>query len=288
MNIKRAPISWFGGKFYIVQNIISMFPQHTCYVEPFGGAGHVLFAKDPSKVEVFNDLQEWLVNLYRMIRERPQELLDRLEMLPYSRSEYKRAVELYQLSLHDKKDSVTDPVEKAALFFMLVKQAFNSTVGGTWAYSSMSSKGSAWRNAMDLIMPCHQRLRDVIIECLGYEKLFEKWDGPDTLFYLDPPYVHITRDVSSTKAYEFEMSDTDHSNLCWECSELKGMVIMSGYHNDIYDSILVDELGWGYKEIEVNAFSSYKPDVSEKPKRIEVLYWNERVESQTSQMTLSL
>jgi len=275
-----------SGKFYMINHIVSMMPRHVCYVEPFGGAASILFGKEKSKVEVYNDLNDWLVNLYSVIRNQPQELLDRLEMTPYSRSLYGESVIKYKASQRGKIE--IDPIEKAVLFFVLIKQSFNSVPGGTFAYASVASKGSAWCNAKELIMPAHQRLKEVLIECLNYEDIFEKYDGLDTLFYLDPPYVHITRDSGTLSAYEFEMSDTDHTNLCWNCSELEGMVIMSAYHSDIYDSILVKELGWGYKEVDVICSSSYVPESPGKPKRREVLYWNQAVEQNTSQMVLTL
>jgi DNA adenine methylase len=267
----------------MITEIVSLMPRHVCYAEVFGGSGAILFGKDPSKVEIYNDLNGWLVNLYRMIRERPQELIDRLEMVPYSRSEYHRALDIYKKSQHGLEGEITDPVEKAALFFMLIKQSFNSKIGSTWSYSPVSSKGSSWRNAMDLIMPAHRRLRDVIIEEVTWKSLFTRYDSQETLWYLDPPYVHITRDDGATDAYEYEMSNEDHANLCWECGELKGMVILSGYQNDIYQSILVEELGWDYKEIEMQCYSSYVPG-KEKPKRTEVLWYNPAVSENTSQL----
>jgi len=271
----------------MINDIVSLMPRHNCYVEVFGGSGAVLFGKEPSKVEVYNDINGWLVNLYRIIRERPQELIDRLEMIPYSRSEYSRALDIYKKSQHGLEGGIDDPVEKAALFFMLIKQAFNSSIGGTWAYSLVASRASSWRNAMDLIMPAHLRLRGVTIEELTWKSLFERYDSKETLWYLDPPYVHITRDDGATDAYEYEFSNEEHTNLCWECSQLEGMVILSGYHNDLYQSILVEELGWDYKEIDVTCFSSYVPG-KDKPKRTEVLWYNPAVSDNTSQLVLNM
>ena len=280
----KAPISWYGGKTFLFNYIVSLMPRHGCYCEVFGGSGAVLFAKDPSKVEIYNDLNGWLVNLYRVIRERPQELIDRLEMTPYSRTEYHRALDIYKKSQHGLDGEIIDPVEKASLFFMIVKQAFNSTVGSTWSYASTSSKGSSWRNAMDLIMPAHLRLRNVVIEEVTWKSLFERYDSKETMWYLDPPYVHITRDDGATDAYEYEFSNEDHTNLCWECSDLKGMVILSGYQNEIYNSILVEELGWEYKEVEVTCQSSFVPGQKVKPKRTEVLWLSPNVSENTSQL----
>ena len=270
----------------MINHIVSLMPRHICYCEPFGGAASILFGKEKSKVEVYNDLDDWLVNLYSVIRNNPQELLDKLEITLYSRSLHGEALAKYKAAQRGKIE--IDPIEKAVLFFVLLKQSFNS-VPGSFAYSSSNSKAGVWYRARELIMPAHQRLKEVLIECLNYEVIFEKYDGPGTLFYLDPPYVHITRAIGATDVYEYEMSDEDHVNLCWNCSDLKGMVIMSAYHSDIYDSILVNELGWGYKEVDVMCSSSYVPESDRvKPRRREVLYWNHMVEENTSQMVLTM
>lgn len=270
----------------LAQDIVGMMPRHTCYVEVFGGAGHVLFAKDPSKVEVYNDINSWLVNFYDIVRNQPERLIERLELTPYSRELYERARIQYANSLHGLPGEVTDPVERAVLFFVLVRQSFNSVVANTWSYSPYVNKGSAWRNAMSLIAPAHNRLREVVIENVSWNSLFTRYDGQDTIFYLDPPYVHMTREESSTGAYEFEFSDEDHINLCWQSTQLQGMVIMSGYMNDIYQDILVNDNGWSYKTIEVTASSSFIKGVNSKPKRVEVLWWNDAVERQASQLVM--
>jgi DNA adenine methylase len=241
-----------------------------------------LFAKDKSTVEVYNDLNDWLVNLYKVIRNNPEELIRHLDLTHSSRSIYKEACELYQRS--QREEVMLDPVEKAVLFYVLIKQAFNNVPGNTWSYSPTSSKGSAWRTNIDLIMPAHRRLKEVVIECLPYDDLIPRYDDPDTLFYFDPPYVHITRVVDN--AYEYELSEQQHVDFCFNVLELEGMVVISGYNSDIYDQILCNDNGWESKEIEVSCHSSYIPGVDTKPRRTEVLWWNPQVSAKTSQLVL--
>jgi DNA adenine methylase len=289
MQETKPPISWFGGKFYIARDIVNMIPKHTAYCEPFGGSGCVLFFKEPSKVEIYNDLNSWLVNLYRVIRNQPQELLDRLEFLPYSRQEYHQGLKLYQ-ELRDTEHTLSD-VEKAALFFLVVRSSFNAKVGSSFSYSAVSSKGSSWRNSMELIFPAHQRLREVIIENIPFYECFSRYDGVETLFYLDPPYPAGTR-VSSND-YEFEMTDDDHEEFILKCMDLEGMCIISSYHNSIYDGLLINDNEsdnqWHYKDIDVCSHATSITEfnkLDEKPRRTEVLYWNSAVENRKSQMVL--
>lgn len=264
-----------------------MIPKHNCYVEPFGGSGCVLFFKEQSKVEVYNDLNSWLVNLYRIIRNQPQEFLDALEYLPYSREEYHYGLKLYQ-TLRDTERNLSD-IEKAVLFFLVIRSSFNAKVGASFSYSCVGSKGSSWRNSMDLIFPAHQRLREVVIENIPYYECFRRYDDKETLFYLDPPYPTGTR--ISSKDYEFEMSDQDHEEFLMQCLNLKGMCIISSYHNYIYDGLLINDNDepWYYKDIDVCSHATPITEVNpldEKPRRTEVLYWNRAVEERKSQMVL--
>lgn len=287
MRNERPPISWYGGKHYIVDYILDLIPPHTCFVEPFGGSGIVLFGKDPSKVDVYNDINEWLVSLYRMIRDNPTDLINYLECVPYSRAEFVKYKMLYGKTLRGE-DVGLSVLEKAAMFFFLVKSSFNSCPGSAFSYASTSNKASPWRTAVSLIQPAHKRLQKVVIECLDYHDLISRYDSPETLFYLDPPYVQSTRNLSSQEVYDYEMDDDDHVELCNVAADIKGMCILSGYHSDIYWDILINEFDWSFKEIKVHAYSSFRTDMptSEKPERTEVLWWNPQVNERTSQMKL--
>lgn len=288
MRDKRPPISWYGGKHYIVDHILNLMPRHRCYVEPFGGSGMVLFAKDPAdKVDIYNDINEWLVSLYRFIRDDPESLIEYLDAIPYSRADFIKYRELYRRSTKGEEIDITD-IQKAAMFFYLIKSSFNSNPGSSFSQAASTNKASTWRTAIDLIKPAHERLKMCVIECLDYKELIDKYDHEETLWYLDPPYVQSTRDLSSQEVYEYEMVDDDHIELCANIANLKGMCILSGYHSDIYWDILVDDCGWNFKEIEVHAHSSFRPDMpnNEKPLRTEVLWWNPQVDERTSQLIL--
>jgi DNA adenine methylase len=260
-----------------------MFPKHNCYCEVFGGSAAVLFKKEQSKVEIYNDLNSWLVNLYRVIRNQPDELINSLEFMPYSREEHNHGLKEYN-KLQADTDTLSD-VEKAALFFLVIRSSFNAAPG-SFTYSVVMSKAGAFRNSIDLIMPAHKRFKEVLIECLPYYEVFTRYDSADTLFYLDPPYPKGTR--VSPEVYTYEMSDNDHIEFCEKCLSLEGMCIISSYHNAIYDNILLDA-GFYYKDIDVQSSATVINSTSftnEKPRRTEVLYWNEATESRKSQLAL--
>lgn len=234
----QSPINWFGGKFYMADSIVSLFPPHKIYVEVFGGGAHVLFAKSLSEVEVYNDIDEGLINFFKILRdkEKSQELHRLLQLTPYSRKEFSDCNSTYKEG---------DEIEKARKWYTALMQSFSKSFGGKgWSYSKdvtrrgMSQCTSQWLTKIDENMPAAvARLRSVQIEYLDYKDLIEKYDGITTLFYLDPPYIHDTRKM--TFEYEHEMDDIEHKKMVEILKNIKGKAILSGYDHKIYN-----ELGW--------------------------------------------
>lgn len=286
------PFSYYGGKFYLANEIVNMFPKHICFCEVFGGSAAVLLRKDKSKVEVYNDLDSWLVNLYRVIRNKPQEFLDALEYLPYSRQERADWLKVYRAYKRTPESVDMTDVERACLFFLVLRSSFNGKVDSTsFSYSLVSSKGSSWRNSIDLIFPAHLRMREVVVENLPYYDILNRYDGKETLFYLDPPYPHDSR--VSTSDYEYEMKWEDHEAFLDQICGLEGMVVLSSYHNSLYDDFLIHynegDNQFYYKDVDVMCGASYTEGVTQlegKPRRTEVIYWNQAVQDRKSQLQL--
>lgn len=237
MSVYKSPINWYGGKYYMAKNIIELFPKHNMYVEGFGGAGHVLFRKTPSPMEVYNDLHKGLYLLFKLLREKNEELIKSIQLTPYSREEF----------IQDKNTwkNETNEVEKVRKFYTEVMQAVAGK--GGWCYTkSKSRRGmcqsvSRWLGNIDENLPnIIERLREIQIENLDIINLIDKYDSEDTLFYLDPPYIHDTR--SAKKMYDYEMSNEKHIELVNTLIKIKGKVVLSGYEHEIYNKL--ENEGW--------------------------------------------
>jgi DNA adenine methylase len=194
-----APFQWLGGKGNLARWIIKFLPRGRIYVEPFAGAASVFWhLPEPYPVEVLNDLDDRIVNLYRVLqdREKFRELLHRLIWTPYSRAEFAKALATLQ-------DPEADDVSGAWAFFVAQNQGFsgrpNTMTVGQWsrALSStcrgMAMTTSKWRSRLKLLSYWHQRLSRVQIDSVDALQAIRYWDTSDTVFYVDPPYVPETR-----------------------------------------------------------------------------------------------
>ena len=241
----KSPINWYGGKYYMAKDIIEIFPKHKMYVEGFGGAGHVLFRKERSELEVYNDLHSGLYLFFKLLRENNEEFIRRLSLTPYSREEFENSKRwMYE----------DDEIEKARKFYVRTMQSVASN--GGWCYAkSKSRRGmcqsvSRWLgNIEENLSGAIERLKEVQIENLDILDLIKKYDKEDTLFYLDPPYVPETR--KQKKSYDYEMTREQHIELINTLINVKGKVILSGYDNDIYNKLLDN----GWKKIILGEFS---------------------------------
>lgn len=231
----------------MVKHLLNFVPPHYTYVEPFGGAAWLLFAKPPSPVEVYNDIDSGLVNFYRVLRdpEKFKEFYRLVSLTPYSREEFYYCRSTWKECEND--------VEKAYRWFVAVRMVFGGSLqscGFGYAVRAsnrgMAGTVSRWLSAIDLLPQIHDRLRVVQIDHDDFEKVIKRYDTDETFFYLDPPYVKSTR---RSGEYYHEMDDSDHERLVNVLLNIKGMAVLSGYPNDIYR--LLVENGWYYKEFEI-------------------------------------
>lgn len=228
-------IRYHGGKFRIADWIISHFPRHKTYVEPFGGGGSVLLCKQPSQIEVYNDLDSEVVNLFRVLRntEQRQQLEQQLYLTPFSRTEFYEAYE-----------DTDCPVEKARRMIIRAQMGFGSA-GATKGQTGFRMAGGRqknyelvlWDKYPSRLAQFAERLKQVLIENQDASKVISYYDDADTLFFVDPPYVRATRSANVV-AYQYEMSDQDHIALLEQLNNVNGHVILSGYDCDIYNSRL--------------------------------------------------
>lgn len=234
----RPLLRYHGGKWMLANWIIEQFPAHRVYVEPFGGAASVLLQKPRSYAEIYNDLDGEVVHLFRMVRERGEELAQAVEMTPFSRLEFQEAY-----------TPTEDPIELARRTIIRSFMGFGSdgvhSSHRTGFRSDSNRSGTTpaadWRNYPPALRLIIDRLRGVVIEQRPAIDIIRKHDGPQTLHYIDPPYVHETRKVvSAHRGYRHEMTDDDHRELAATLNQVAGAVILSGYECPLYSELFAD------------------------------------------------
>ena len=237
----RAVFRYPGSKWGIADWIIGFFPEgyeKLVYLEPVAGSSAVFFNKRPGTVETVNDLDGDVVNLFRVLREQPEELKRVLTLTPYSRAEY----DLSFLPCEE-------PVEKARRFMVRTTQAIGAKMDGKcgWRnHKQMKIGGTAckWAGITDTIDAAAQRLRGTTTNLVQIERtdalrLIERYDNRDVLMYLDPPYVRSTR--KSGRLYLHEMDDATQRALLALITKSRAKIVLSGYDSALYNEALQ---GW--------------------------------------------
>jgi DNA adenine methylase len=276
----RPILSYYGGKTDHADWINGYLAEAaSAYVEVFTGSAAVGLSRPRAKVEVFNDLDPGVANLYRVVQSDPEELQTRLRFTLHSRREHA----LCSAAERERRQGTyPDPVEWARQHLVLVRQSFSAGFDGSWGYTRQS-RGSSFRNVADLIPPVARRLRGAVIENLHFRNLIEKYRGlgPDAVWYLDPPYLPQTR--TGGKVYRCEMSRGEHVELLHLIKGIEGSVVLSGYPSMLYDDALD---GWHRVTKDVPCFASSgtrSNRASTKPRRTEVLWVNPRAVERLAQ-----
>lgn len=262
----KPPFSYFGGKQGMATTIVDLLPDHDVYVEPFFGSGAVFFAKEPSKYEVINDLDGSLVAFFRVLRDRPDDLVRACRLTPYSREEY-------ELCRRD--DPTVDDLERARRFWVRVTQSFARNTSGSsgWSLSvgQNVSRATTAQRAIGRFEDVAARLSTVNIECCDGVDLIDRLaTKPRTVFYVDPPYLGSSR--TGGDGYAFEMrADADHVRLLEAINRVEGHVVLSGYDSELYREYLD---GWYRVERGVTTYSSRATGDNTRAARTEVLWLN--------------
>lgn len=244
----RPLIRYYGGKSRISGWVLSHFPKHRVYTEAFGGAASCLLRKERSYAEIYNDLNGELVNLFRVVRDNGEELLRKIKLTPFSRQEM---LEAYDHSI--------DPVEQARR--TIVKA--NMGHGSDSLYRQNGFRGSVnragstpshdWASYPSALARIIERFQGVVIESMEAVGVLEKYDSPDTLHYVDPPYLAETR--QARHGYVHELTDLDHCAMSEVLHKLRGGVVLSGYPSPLYEDLYK---GWRRVERESFAYCAKK------------------------------
>lgn len=222
--ILKAPFGYPGGKSRSITEILPHLPYKNVYVEPFGGSAAILIARRRSPIEVYNDAYGGVVGFYRCIRDPKlyRKLIDRLELTLHSKEEFELAREW----------DVEDPVERAARWYYLVQSSFGG-LGRNWgrATGGKSTMAGKIQNKLKHFHAIHTRFRTTQVENCDWEEMFDRYDGPETVFYCDPPYVDVHKGT-----YKNEMSVERHRDFLKRVFDAEGYVAVSGYSNQLYES----------------------------------------------------
>lgn len=233
MTAIKPILKYPGAKWSIADWIISYLPPHKHYVEPYFGSGAVFFNKPPAPHEVINDLPGDVINLFRVIRERGEELAALIEMTPWAREEYKLSYA-----------ACDDSLERARRFVIQRWQTHGSRAARQGAVSwSKTGKDDdlsrarvlTWRQVPPRLRAITDRLLNAEIEHKSAIDLIADYAASDILIYADPPYPLATR---NERFYFCEMTDADHAALLDALDAHPGPVVLSGYHCALYDERL--------------------------------------------------
>lgn len=241
--ITNPVLKYYGGKFRLARWIISHFPKHESYVEAFGGGGSVLFQKDPSRVETYNDLDGDVCNFFAVLRDRADELVRAIRLTPWSRREFELCLD----------GAVEDPLERARRLYFRLKMSMH---GGTRAIASNFRRHKSGSSPVSGIKPqviyeAAKRLSFVQIENRDACRLIADMDSGRTLIYADPPYVTETR--TDKNRYAHELTDDDHRAIADVLLRVRGFVVLSGYACDLYCELYEDR---GWQRIDTDAVAN--------------------------------
>lgn len=206
-------IPWIGGKRRLAKRILPLFPEHTCYAEPFAGGAALFFMKEPAACEVINDVNGELVNLYRVVQNHLEEFIRQFKWSLVSRQMFEWA----QLS---RVETLTD-IQRASRFYYLQKLAFGGKVEGqTFGTTATTPPRLNLLRIEEDLSSAHLRLSRAQIEHLDWWRCVERYDRPGTLFYLDPPYF-------GTEGYGVEFGLEHYSRMADLARTIKGKMIVS-------------------------------------------------------------
>lgn len=219
-----------GSKWSMAGWIISHMPEHKTYLEPFFGSGAVFFNKSPSQIETINDLDSSVVNLFKVIRDHPEELANGIEWTPLSREEYYASYEF----------ETENEIENARRFLVRCWQAIGAKTSDRTGWRSLISSNGPdvaheWSKLPEKITLVAKRLKEAQIEHQPAAKLLERYKRSEVLIYADPPYIIETR---TKRHYKHEMTIGDHIELLDVLDSHPGPVLLSGYAHRVYDDRL--------------------------------------------------
>ena len=219
------PIPWVGGKQGIITLLNKMIPFHNIYIEIFGGGASLLFYKKKSYIEVYNDINDKLVNFFEILRDKPEEFYNKLTLTPIARSRF------------NYENEVQDKVLQAVYFYLRIKYSYYNK-GKSWEGVNIGARKNMKKISKEEIDKFSNRVKDVIIENKDYKFILKRYDRADAFFYIDPPYIDTTR--------ELYIKTIKQEELAAEIKKLKGKFLLNNYESDVIKKLYK---GYNYKVI---------------------------------------
>jgi DNA adenine methylase len=263
---KKYPVffSYIGGKHYLLKHLLKLIPEHKIYVEAFCGSAKLLFAKNPSKIEVINDYDKRIANLFYVVAFKFDEFFNKAQYLVYSRALF----EEFKKQLKQKSIDQLGDVDDAVMTYGAINIGFAGEIFGSFGYAYKRNSATAFSNKIQKLPLIHERLKNVTIESLDFEAILDKYgDKEDAFIYLDPPYY-------KAEHYYNGFNHNDHERLLNKLPTLKAKWLLSGYANKLYDNKLKN---FYRLEIDVKKHSygvTKMSKLKEKPNATEVLWAN--------------
>lgn len=276
--MKLLLVPYFGGKYYMVNNILNIMPEHKRYLEPFGGAGSILLNK-PIRYDIYNDVNQNVVTLFNVLRDKEkfEEFKRLLYLTPFSREVHKN----YKKDLN--KNNINSDIERSYKWYYVLRSSFSGVYGGSFAINQGLSDDIwdifSYLNGIEKLDYIVERLRHVVIENKDFRDIFDiyvsQWDN-NSIVYCDPPYVPETRKCGG---YEHEMSLDDHIDLIELLIKYENQVkfILSGYANDLYKKL--EDRGWQRIDFDTVCWSAGRTKTSKLKGKDNVKKYQKRVES---------
>ena len=210
-------VRYVGGDTFLLPYLARMVPAHHAYVEVFGGSASLLLNKPPSRVEVYNDLDGNLVNLFRVVRDRYAEFVERLRWLLASRRQY------YEFLKALRTGGIDDPVERAVAYWYVMMLGYAGKFGGGLGFGPRRNMARDLWAALERLALIHRRLRNVVIEQLDFREVLKRYDTERTFFYLDPPHLYLSTEADRGRDYyAVGFTDKDYMDLLAHLERLKG------------------------------------------------------------------
>ncbi|WP_312156302.1 DNA adenine methylase [Lelliottia nimipressuralis] len=234
--MSKPIIPWVGGKSRLAKIILPAFPPHTCYVEPFCGGAALFFRKEPAKVEVLNDINGDLVNLYRVVKHHLEEFVRQFKWALTSR-------QIFEWNQATDPETLTD-IQRAARFYYLQRLEYGAKVGGnTFGTSATKFHGLNLLRLEETLSEAHLRLSAAVIEHLAWDVCMKRYDRAGTLFYLDPPYYNTT-------GYGVPFGLEEYTRMAEMATRTQGKVIISLGDSDlmrkVFGRLHIKTLSTGY------------------------------------------
>lgn len=241
----KSPILRIGGKSFIADKLVELMPEHKVYCEVFAGASHLLFSKDPSvsKLEIINDKENNIVNLFEVIRDNPMELRAELLKMPCSRQYY-----------NSLKKSLSEPprdkVQRAAIYFYLVRNSYFGSISSGWRATNKNNTPKTIQRIADELYWISERLKKTIIESSDWRYILTKYGRDSNSFlFVDQPYIGIKG--KKTGLYEIPFTVSDARELAKRLNELPAKIMVTHYPNK-----LIEKYYEGWRRVEIQTFKA--------------------------------